>query len=593
MADESRSDSYGPGDSASIQRDHQLILDARGKGRLATLGAYTRLSGPGWLQSAITLGGATLTGSLYLGVLTGTALLWLQPLAMILGIVMLSAIAYVSLSVKERPFQAINNHVNPVLGWGWLIATLMANLVWSLPTFGVATAAVRQNLLPGVVGQGAMPDTLGNLLTVSVLVLIAVAVVWFYGGGRTGIKIFEIILKLMVGVIVFCFFGVVVKLILTGGGLDWKGVLGGLIPDPRLLSSPADSIAPYVADVDPRFQDFWNDHIVGQQRNVMVTAAAAAVGINMTVLLPYSMLQRGWNRDFRGLATFDLSTGLFIPYVLTTCCVVIAAAMQFHTRPVPGLLAGTDRAGTVVQAPENLVARYKQEAEARIRYELGDDVFAGLSDERKAEKRDALIEALPAADKRMAAMIVKRDSFDLAQSLAQFTGKNVAHYVFGIGVVGMALSSGLLLMLINGFVVCEMLGRPARGLLYRIGTLMPCVGLLGPFIMGTKQAQFWLMIPTSIFAMVVLPIAYVTFLLLMNQKSLLGNDMPRGVKRVLWNVLMAIAAGLAAFLSFWSIWSNAKIRWYGLGAMAAFVALALIVHFVRTGRSPTSSATGS
>ena len=42
------------------------------------------------------------------------------------------AIGYVTLSTGERPFKAINTHVNPVLGWGWAIATLMANCVWSL-----------------------------------------------------------------------------------------------------------------------------------------------------------------------------------------------------------------------------------------------------------------------------------------------------------------------------------------------------------------------------------------------------------------------------------------------------------------------------
>ena len=53
---------------------------------------------------------------------------------------------------------------------------------------------------------------------------------------------------------------------------------------------------------------FWSNEIVTQQQKVMITAAATAVGINMTFLLPYSMLRRGWDREFRGLAMFDLST---------------------------------------------------------------------------------------------------------------------------------------------------------------------------------------------------------------------------------------------------------------------------------------------
>ena len=114
-------------DDAKVQADRQLILDAKKEGGFEVLKAYTKLSGPGWLQSAITLGGGSLAGSLYLGVIGGYQFMWLQPLMMILGILMLSAIAYVTLSSGEKPFRAINKHVNPVLGWGWLIAAMMAN----------------------------------------------------------------------------------------------------------------------------------------------------------------------------------------------------------------------------------------------------------------------------------------------------------------------------------------------------------------------------------------------------------------------------------------------------------------------------------
>nr|MCS5617003.1 hypothetical protein [Pirellulales bacterium] len=106
----------------AISRDRDLLKAAQKRGPLATLAAFMKLSGPGWLQSAITLGGGSLAGSLYLGVIGGYDMLWLQPLMMILGVVMLSAIAYVTLSTGQKPFGAINRHINPVLGWGWIIA---------------------------------------------------------------------------------------------------------------------------------------------------------------------------------------------------------------------------------------------------------------------------------------------------------------------------------------------------------------------------------------------------------------------------------------------------------------------------------------
>jgi Mn2+/Fe2+ NRAMP family transporter len=562
-------------DKNSVQLDRQRIIDAKAQGVTATIGTYTRLSGPGWLQSAITLGGGSLASSLYLGVLGGFALMWLQPLAMILGIVMLSAISYVSLSTGERPFRAINQHINPVLGWGWAIATLMANLVWSLPQFSLGTAAVRQNLFPSVFGAGAMPDTNAKLIVGGAIMLVCICIAWAYNSGNLGVKIFNIVLKLMVGLIVLCFFGVVIRMSMGGGQIRWGEVLHGFVPDFRLLSAPAASFNPLIADVAPAFRDYWSGLIVGQQRDVMISAAATAVGINMTFLLPYSMLRRGWDREFRGLAVFDLSTGLFVPFLVATSCVVIASAAQFHTQAPRGLLEGPSAS---VEVPGNISAGYEKLALKRVEHELGPTAFAALTDEEKQQH----IEALPKADKYMAAVLVKRDAFNLANSLSDLTGEVFSHYVFGIGVVGMAVSSIIILMLINGFVVCEMLGKPWAGWPFRLGTLMPCIGIIGPFIWGGAKAQFWLAIPTSVFGMVLLPVAYLTFFLLINKKSILGADLPRGGKRILWNVLMVIAIAFALLGSLWSLWS--KLEWIGVAIAASFLGLALIVQMIRSGK---------
>ncbi len=548
-----------------------MIREARGKGRGALLGAFLKLSGPGWLQSAITLGGGSLANALYLGVLGGFAFMWLQPLAMIMGVIMLSAIGYVSLSTGEKPFQAINNHINPVLGWGWLVATLLANCVWSLPQFNLATAATRQNLLPGVFGAGAMSDKVAAAVICLVIAVICTVAVWSYDSSGKGRKVFDWFLKGVVGLIVVSFFGVVVKLSLAQeGGLDWGQIRSGFIPNLKLLSNPAATFAPHLDAVGDSFRGFWETIIVSQQRDVMIGAAATAVGINMTFLLPYSMLKRGWDSDFRGLAIFDLATGLFIPFLLVTGCVVIVSASQFHAQPAECLLDGTATGG--------LKAQYEGLAARRLGAEIGPEAMQALTPEAKA----AAIAALPEADRRMDAMLVKRDANQLALSLAPLTGDVVAAAVFGVGVVGMAVSSIIILMLINGFVICEMLGRPLYGKTYRFGSMLPLLGVLGPFVWGAAKARFWLAVPTSVFGMVLLPIAYFTFFLMMNQKSLLKDNMPTGGKRIAWNLLMALAAGLASFGSIWSLWS--KLRWTGIAILVGFILLAVVVQFVRRGK---------
>ena len=106
------------GQTDRVAQDRERIERAQAAGTGAPLRTYARLSGPGWLQSAITLGGGSLASALYLGVLTGTSLMWLQLMAMLLGVIMLSAISHVTLTTGKRPFGAICEHISPVLGGG-------------------------------------------------------------------------------------------------------------------------------------------------------------------------------------------------------------------------------------------------------------------------------------------------------------------------------------------------------------------------------------------------------------------------------------------------------------------------------------------
>ena len=215
----------------SIEQEKKFLREAESKGLYSCLAAYTKLSGPGWLQSAITLGGGSLASSLFLGVLAGYSLLWLQPIAIILGIIMLSAISHVTLSTGQSPFVSINNEINPVLGWGWAIATIMANIVWCLPQFTLGTAAVTQNLIP------ALNNTGEKVLVVLFLVIIAGGVIWAYDQGNKGVKIFDLILKIMVALVVLSFFGVVIKMG-TSGNLPWSEIANGFIPNFTLLNHP-------------------------------------------------------------------------------------------------------------------------------------------------------------------------------------------------------------------------------------------------------------------------------------------------------------------------------------------------------------------
>jgi len=563
-----------------IEKDRELIINARKKGRWAIARTYIRLSGPGWLQSGITIGGSSFASSLYLGILSGFTFLWLQPLYMILGIVMLAAIAYVTLSTGQRPLKTINSQINPALGWSWLLASMAANLAWSLPQFTLATRAIQQNLLPNLVGPQVLPDPWGRILVVCFLLTICITVTMFYSAGIRGVKIFEVIMKTMVSIIVLCFFAVILKLSFKEGGMNWGQVLRGLIPNPRFFFRPAEGLTPYLAAISENCRRFWTNLIIGQQNAVLITASAATVGVNMTFLLPYSMLRRGWDRNFRGLAIFDLSTGLFIPFVLATGFVLMASASRFYTVPESGFVPDKEDGTITVTPAENLVGPYKLMLKQRLAFEIGSEAAASLSPEQLQQK----INALPYADKRMAAMLVKRDNINLADTLTPLTGKVVAQYLFGLGVMGLGLSAATMLMTINGLCLCELLNKPPRGWTQRIGALMVSVGALGAIFW--EQPAPWLAMPTSAFCSILLPIAYFTFFILMNQRNTLGDSMLRGGRRITWNVLMALTTTIATFISMWSLWAWMKA--WSLALIAAFVGLILIVHFMCKAKRATT-----
>ncbi len=563
MSDAPNHDSVQVEPTAQVERDRQMINEARQQGTGSLFLAFTKLSGPGWLQSAITLGGGSLAGSLYLGVLAGYGAMWWQPLAMILGVIMLSAIGYVTLSTGERPFDAINKHINPVLGWSWAIATLMANLVWCMPQYGLGTAALRKNLMPETLGDANQWVAIGLLFVVTGIVIV------FYDAGGWAVKVFDLILKAMVGIVVISFFAVVVRMSLAGD-LDWGQILTGFIPNFSTLQRPSAAFADVLANTG-EFRSYWENVIVSEQRDAMIASAATAVGINMTFLLPYSMLRKGWDRDFRGLAIFDLSTGLFIPYLLATSCVVIASATAFHAQEAPGLVAEFE---SEMAASAKLQGGYVKLLDSRLAEEHG-EAWQSMDDTQQSDLRASL----PDGDRRIAAMIIRRDTDDFAAALSRLSDETTAQKVFGIGVLGMAVSTIIILMLINGFVLTEILGKPGHKGLHLLGCFLASIcGAVGSATLWTGDAKAYLAVPTSLFGMVLLPIAYITFLLMMNSRSLLGENKPTGMRMLQWNGFMILATAFATFCCLWSI-NNSSNRVLGFSALAVLAVLTIIVHF--------------
>ena len=538
-------------------RDREILSEAHERGLGATFGAFLRLSGPGWLQSAITLGGGSLGSALYLGMLGGTGMLWVQLVAILIGVVMLSAISYVTLSSGERPYAAMNEHINPVLGAAWITATIIANMVFILSQFSLCFDSL-QLLMPKLEGAEKTKLIVSGIIGAIALVIVLMS----YKPGMAA-KLFDWILKLVVGFVVLCFVGAVVVLF-QQGNIDWNTIGEGFKPEAiwASLNSLSPQLTPLTEGLDSA--DFWTAEVNRSRQTSMIAAAAAAVGINMTFLLPYSMLARGWDRTFRGLARWDLITGMAIPFVLVTSCIVISSASAFHGKADENILSSdpvmVKKSLFFKGLMKPVAKRIKKGGESEAATALAKINAMPTSAEdrllhsKQVKAKDAAMTALlvdyiskmSENERKLALATVKPNSKMLAASLEPLLGER-AGLVFGIGALAMGFSTIVVLMLINGYAFAEISGCYDSRVIRSLGAIIALAAGISWVWLWQGQSQTYLLIVAGTFAAVLLPIAYFAFFLMMNSESLLGDDKPRGLWMLIWNLLMIIGvAGAVA-----------------------------------------------
>jgi len=439
-----------------LAKERADLAKLEGKPFLLRWRGYLARTGPGWLQSALILGSGSAMASLFAGAYLEYRLLWVQPLAIILGIVMFSAMSYQTLSTGIRPFYAMKHYLHPVIGWSWAIGALLATMIWHLPQYALA-AGMTDDMIKAVTGWTPSSGAAQTVLLVGIglaVLAVSTAVVWTYSSGHKGIRLYERILKGFVWMIVLAFTIVIVRRAMDGG-VQWGKLFKGFLP----LYVPTD------------------------RRGVSIVMAAfsASTGINATFLFPYTLLARGWGKEHRGLSRFDLITGMLLPFCIATSLMVIATACTIYD---PLQFAS----GSTSLSPVKAAAMFQS---------------AGLS------------------------MFFSR-------------------IVFGLGILGMAMSSITMQMIISGFAVCEIFGIEPGNWRYRLACLIPAPGVVG--VVLWKYIGPWIAIPTSAICGLMLPIAFVAFFILNNSTRYLGKDKPSGAKALIWNVAMIVSIG-AAFAS--------------------------------------------
>ena len=427
------------------QAERAELVALAARPALARVPAYLRMSGPGWLQGAMTLGGGSAITSLTIGAVYGYELLWVQPVAMLIGCVMLFALSHQTLSTGKKPFAAMRDHVNPGLAWLWAIAALASSIIWGFSHYPLSAGMLEEVIAVStgfsLQGEGLSRELFLFGLALMVWMLCAYTA-WHYGAGGRAVTVFETAIKYLSAMIILAFLWVVVRAS-AAGQVDWGAVMAGYVPG-RL---PGDA-----AGV-----------------TTVMAALGTAVGINMTFVYGYTLLDRGWGREHRELSRWDIVMGLVIPYILVTGLVSIAAAGAFY---------GSDMSIEGKLSPAQAGAMFAE---------------AGM-------------------------------------------GPVTGRLIFALGVLGMAIGSLVMHMLCCGAAAGAMFNWAPHSRAYRLALLLPTPAVLGVFLWSTMGA--YVVLPTSAICGFLLPIAYLGWLFLNNNRDYLGDDRPEGGRRWLYNTAM-------------------------------------------------------
>lgn len=554
-------------DRAYQERDFLLLREFESLDPLLRVIGRMHLTGPGWIAGAVLISGL-LPASLSLGRIGGTGLLWVPLLSLALCAVLLLIIGRVAVSSGRRPLDVLSDGISPMVSRAWTIAALLTAMVASLPLFQIAADITQHSLLPSL----SQPESRLSVATV----LLALAAVLALRSERHGgsMKSFVRSVKLLLGLSGLAAACVLIKL-MNNAGLSLSGILAGLFPNPLLLTQPAASLAEPLAATGA-FEDFWMAQVVDAQRDAIAQTLMLTIAAGVTFLFPFVIARRGWDRTmFRRQSRFDLLAGMVLPVLSITICVMAAAAVTVHGQAMDGLT------GTAVSSDSSsasvspaLRERYETLLVERVRTEHP-AAFRGLTATARREQARDYFPSLPAADRQIAAMLVKRDASDLIAALVPVTGRTLAHGFFALLMLTAALTGIAGLMLVSGTAFCELFQCPDRAAYRRLGCALPVVGLVGPFVWtGSVEAQ--MTIPLQIFSATTLTIVALSFWGLLNSPSLSGRDLPRRDRRTVWNLLGGLTCAVLALATAWIIMDATGPA--GLTAIAFLIVLLAFLH---------------
>lgn len=261
---------------------------------------YIKLSGPGFLGAAMTLGAGSFASSVVLGASYGYSMLWVPIYSFAFGLFML-ALATRFVTSSEVPVIVAQNKLHGKFLGSFatgIVACFLGCVIYSFGQYALGADAVEQ-----IFDTISMPIPRGSGWIAIFIFSTPLSLLYGQGGdGAKFVKVVENIMKLLILLMILLFAAVVFVT-----GIDLPAAIKGMIVP--TLPSGLDGIV------------------------MMIASLTAVLGVMDWVLFNNGMYSRGYSEEHETLGRFDSVFGGLLPVALVLSLVSVAFAEAFAGNP--------------------------------------------------------------------------------------------------------------------------------------------------------------------------------------------------------------------------------------------------------------------
>lgn len=259
-----------------------------------TLG-YIKLSGPGFMNAAFTLGAGSFASSVSLGAAYGYDMLWVPLYSFAFGIFMLMLAARFVTASEMNVIEAQNKYHGKFFGSfaTGLVACFIASIAYNFGQYALGADAIGSLF-------GVLDIQIPKFVRALIMLAISVPLSLMYGSGENpkAVRMVENAMKVMIGLMLVVFGAVICVT-----GINVPAMLKGLLI-PKIPSGL--------------------DGII-----LIISSLTATIGVMDWVLFNNGMLSRGYSEEHERLGRFDSFFGGLLPVTLVLTLVSVAFAEAF------------------------------------------------------------------------------------------------------------------------------------------------------------------------------------------------------------------------------------------------------------------------